>query len=204
MKLAEDLRRSVLQAAIEGKLTGESREGWRYVRLKDVGITSTGTTPSTEHREYYNGDIPFIGPADLNFYGTMNYDTDKKLTHEGMQKSRCVNVGSVLQVCIGTIGKVNVTEKLVCFNQQINAITPTLIDSYFLCCVLRSPYWQKLIHDNASQTTLPILNRRKWENLIIPLPPIDEQHKIVKRLNELLPLCEALEEIIMKMAALLM
>lgn len=122
----------------------------------------------------------------------MNYDTDKKLTHEGMQKSMCVNAGSILQVCIGTIGKVNVTEKLVCFNQQINAITTMLIDSYFLCYVLRSPYWQKQIHDNASQTRLPILNRRKWENLIIPLPPIDEQHKIAARLNELLPLCEAL------------
>ena len=193
MKLADDLRRTVLQAAIEGNLTGGSREGWRFVRLKDVGITSTGTTPSTEHREYYNGDIPFIGPTDLNFYGTINYDTDKKLTHEGMQKSRCVNAGSILQVCIGTIGKVNVTEKLVCFNQQINAITPTLIDSYFLCYVLRSPDWQKQMQDNASQTTLPILNRRKWENLIIPLPPIDEQLRIVSRLNAILPLIAELE-----------
>ncbi len=37
MKLAEDLRRSVLQATIEGKLTGGSREGWRWVRLGDIG-----------------------------------------------------------------------------------------------------------------------------------------------------------------------
>ncbi len=36
MKLAEDLRRAVLQAAVEGKLTGGKCEGWRFVRLKDV------------------------------------------------------------------------------------------------------------------------------------------------------------------------
>lgn len=53
-----DGRDSLLQAAIEGRLTGSNTDNWRWVRLKEVGITSTGTTPSTEHREYYNGDIP--------------------------------------------------------------------------------------------------------------------------------------------------
>ncbi len=39
MKLAEDLRRSVLQAAIEGKLTGGRCEGWRFVRLMDISLS---------------------------------------------------------------------------------------------------------------------------------------------------------------------
>ncbi len=39
MKLAEDLRRSVLQAAIEGKLTGGSRENWRFMRLGEISLS---------------------------------------------------------------------------------------------------------------------------------------------------------------------
>ena len=39
MKLAEDLRRSVLQAAREGKLTGGRCEGWRFVRLMDISLS---------------------------------------------------------------------------------------------------------------------------------------------------------------------
>ena len=39
MKVAEDLRRAVLQAAIEGKLTGGSLENWRFVRLGDIALS---------------------------------------------------------------------------------------------------------------------------------------------------------------------
>ena len=56
MKIAEDLRRAVLQAAIEGILTGGSRVGWRFVRLGDIGEIiggggGGGGTPDTSKSE---------------------------------------------------------------------------------------------------------------------------------------------------------
>ncbi len=66
MKLAEDLRRAVLQAAIEGKLTGGSRDNWRFVRLEDIIIKDIGGgTPDKSIAEYWNGNIPWMSVKDF-------------------------------------------------------------------------------------------------------------------------------------------
>ena len=43
--------------------------------------------------------------------------------------------------------------------------------------------------ENAGGTATPIINRGLWDAIIIPLPPIEEQHRIVAKIEELLPLC---------------
>ena len=53
MKLAEDLRRAVLQAAIEGKLTGGSQEIWRWLRSCEIDEIIEEGTPDTPKSEYW-------------------------------------------------------------------------------------------------------------------------------------------------------
>ncbi len=88
---------------------------------------------------------------------------------------------SVLVTCIGaTIGKTGLIRVAGASNQQINAIIPNeKIISEYLYYVCISPQFQKSIKDNASATTLPILNKSKFEELPIPLPPLGEQQRIV-------------------------
>ena len=52
---------------------------------------------------------------------------------------------------------------------------------YFVCI---SPQFQKSIVDNSSATTLPILNKRKFEMLTMPIPPLIEQQKIVSEIEK--------------------
>ena len=81
----------------------------------------------------------------------------------------------------------------VSFNQQINAITAILCSNEYLFSVLTSSYFIKSMKDSAGGTATPIINRGLWDSLLIPLPPLNEQKRIVARLEELLPLCEKLK-----------
>ena len=47
--------------------------------------------------------------------------------------------------------------------------------------------------ERAGGTATPIINRGLWDALLIPLPPLAEQKRIVAKLEEILPLCERLK-----------
>ena len=70
-------------------------------------------------------------------------------------------------------------------NQQINSITPYLCNVEFVHIVLQSEYFRLAIMDKATGTATPIINRGNWETLLFPLPPINEQERIVANITEL-------------------
>jgi type I restriction enzyme S subunit len=166
---------------------------WEWLRLVDIGFTQTGTTPSSNNPEYFGDYIPFIKPADLNG-NAINY-SGEGISKEGVEHSRLIPKHSVLMVCIGSsIGKVNVTDRDICCNQQINTVTPYLEHlTAFTSIALKSFYFQKLVLANAGMGTLPIISKGKWEILPTPLPPLAEQHRIVAKVEELMTLCDELE-----------
>ena len=89
--------------------------------------------------------------------------------------------------CIGaTIGKTGriVTEGSC--NQQINAVIlhNDILSEYFYDVCL-SDYFQSEIKNNASATTLPILNKNNFSSIEIPLPPRNEQKRILEEVNKL-------------------
>ena len=164
------------------------KEGWEYKKLKEVGLTQTGTTPSKQIKAYYGGDIPFIRPAELNVdqNGGVQYDSELKLTEEGALKSRVIKANSVLMCCIGSVGKTGYTLNNVTCNQQINTLTP--YDNYnprFVYYALISPFFQQEVINiaNSAKATLPIISKGKWEILSIPVPPLSEQQSIVDYLD---------------------
>jgi type I restriction enzyme S subunit len=168
-------------------------KGWVWTRLGELGITQTGTTPKTGDLESFGKDYPFIKPADI-YPNHIDYNNDG-LSELGVSKcGRIAHSGSILMVCIGTIGKSNIIEKSCSFNQQINVITPySLISAYFLKLAVRSTFFQEAAWNASSSTTLSILNKSKWEKLVLPLPPLSEQHRIVAKVDQLMALCDELE-----------
>lgn len=173
----------------------ELPERWQWLRLGEIGFTQTGTTPSSNNPEYFGDYIPFVKPADLTG-NIINYSGDG-ISKEGVVHSRLIPKHSVLMVCIGSsIGKVNVNDRDVCCNQQINTVTPYLGHlTTFTSFALKATYFQKLILANAGMGTLPIISKGKWEILPIPLPPLAEQHRIVTKVDELMGLCDRLEAV---------
>jgi len=167
-----------------GNVPFEVPDNWVWTIVGEVGEVITGSTPSKDIAEYYGGDIPFYKPTDLDLGINTNSASDT-LTIEGYNLSRKLPVGSILVTCIGaTIGKTGLISTEGACNQQINAIIPSsLITSTFLYYSCISEYFQKEIRNHASATTLPILNKNNFTKLLIPLPPLSEQQRIVKEIE---------------------
>jgi len=169
---------------IDEEIPFEIPQGWEWCRLVEVGKTETGTTPSKSHPEYFGDYIPFLGPA--NILNSKIVSVTQGLSDIGVDYGRIVPKNTILQVCIGgSIGKCAITDKPVTFNQQINSITPYLCNVEFVHIVLQSEYFRLAIMNKATGTATPIINRGNWETLLFPLPPINEQERIVANITEL-------------------
>ena len=94
----------------------------------------------------------------------------------------------------GSIGKVGIVDRDCSCNQQINYITAfKVMLPRFIYWTLRSSHFQDQVMDQAPSTTLPILSKGKWDLLLTPLPPSNEQHRIIARIDELMSICDELE-----------
>jgi len=218
-----DLRKSILTLAVQGKLVpqdpndepaevgshGKKRKvietvqeeeipfpiphNWMWGRLGNIGIGSTGKTPPTRNPENYGGDIPFIGPGQITPSGTF-LPSEKYLSEEGLEYAVEALPGDVLMVCIGgSIGKSAITRERISFNQQINAVRPITLTSEFTYFAFTSFYFQEEVAKRATGSATPIINRSKWEEIPIPIPPLAEQRRIVAKVEQLMTLVDALE-----------
>lgn len=170
----------------EDEMLFDIPDSWKWVRISTIGITQTGNTPKKSHPEYFGSDIPFLGPGDIQ-NGIINYE-NQGLSDEGKEYGRITPANSILQVCIGgSIGKCALVDREVAFNQQINSIYPLIANSEYVYHILDSSYFKNYMKDNAGGTATPIINRGLWDAIIIPLPPLAEQHRIVAKIEELLP-----------------
>ena len=227
---AQDLKNSILQLAIQGKLVEQREEegtaeellkkieaekkqlikegkikkqkslpeikadeipfdipeNWEWVRLIDIGITQTGNTPSKTKIEYFGNFIPFICPGDI-LNGGINYD-NQGLSEQGKEVGRVSERNSILQVCIGgSIGKCAINSVDVSYNQQINAITPLICNHLYVYYLMDSRFFLVSMTHKATGTATPIINKSSWESIIIPFPPLEEQKRIVAKIEELMP-----------------
>ena len=173
----------------------EVPEGWVWCRLDAIGEIVTGSTPPKDNKEYYGGPIPFYKPTDLE-QGIETVTSSDSLTEEGFAVSRQLPTKSILVTCIGaTIGKTGMIKKTGTCNQQINAIVPypTMFPDYiYYFCI--SGFMQSNIKENASATTLPILNKNHFAELLMPLPPIEEQKRVVLAVEQWFSLIDTLED----------
>ena len=180
-------------SCIDEEIPFEIPETWEWVRLKSIGEIITGSTPPKEQSKYYGGDVPFFKPTDLE-QGKDLRESNDRLTELGFDQSRKLPPNSVLVTCIGaTIGKTGKISVYGSCNQQINAIVPNsavLPDFVYYTC--NSSYMQNKIKSKASATTLPILNKNNFSTLLLPLPPLAEQHRIVAKVEEVFAVLDRL------------
>ena len=160
--------------------------GWCWVSLGDVARLVTGGTPPGTEDNCYGAGVPFLKPTDLNA-GRFVVEARQYLTPHGASFLEVLPARSVLITCIGaTIGKAGLTSVACATNQQINAAIPVGVEPEFLFWFVVGSTAQNWILDNASATTLPILNKGRLATMPVALAPHGEQRRIVAKLEDLL------------------
>ncbi len=163
----------------------ELPNGWIWTNLETIAVLVTGKTPSTIVEDYWNGEIPFVTPSEIAPEGNIRV-SQRTLTLLGAKKARILPKDSILIVCIGTVGKVGILNQSSVINQQLNALLPLeFIFPKFLY------YWSKYfikpwVISNASATVnASILNKSRLGKAPAPLAPLNEQRRLVTKIESL-------------------
>ena len=162
-------------------------EEWKEYKLGEVGRITTGKTPKTSHEEYFDGGIHFITPSDINSPYKHIEQTARTLTKSGIDsiKSNTIEKGSICVSCIGNIGYVGIATMNCTTNQQINSITVyNRFDRDFVYYVIKN-LWRYFKNYEGQSTTLSILNKGQFSDIIIKAPSLETQIKIASILSSL-------------------
>lgn len=160
-------------------------ESWSVHRLGQVCKLSTGTTPATKDKHYYEGDIPFIKTADVinNRISTANTFISQQAVDDYSLK--LFPAGTVLMAMYGqgkTRGQVSLLEFSAATTQNAAAIQPSgEIDSAFLWHYLMSCY--ERLRGMGSLGHVSHLNLGYLRELLIVKPPLEEQREIASILD---------------------
>jgi type I restriction enzyme S subunit len=177
----------------ENEIPFEIPESWKWVRLGEIGSWSAGATPSRVNPEYYVGDIPWLKTGDLNdsyIDAATEFISDKALEKASV---RLNPIGSVLMAMYGaTIGKLGILNIEATTNQACCAcITYKGMLNIYLFYYLMGQ--RKNFIKMGAGGAQPNISKEKIVMSIIPLPPLQEQMRIVDKIEEIFPCCAKLK-----------
>ena len=236
-RFPDDMKKSLLQYAIEGKLVPQRKEegtakdllaeiraekarlvkekkikkskplpeitddekpfdipdSWEWVRLDEVIDVRDGTHDTPP---YYPTGIPLITSKNLS-NGKLEFTNVKYISKQdadNINKRSRVDIGDILFAMIGSIGNpviVNDNREFCIKNIALfKQISPKLMNMKYIYFIL--VFAQRKLKGIASGGVQSFISLRVFRRYIIPIPPLAEQHRIVAKLEELLPLCQQL------------
>ncbi len=236
-KFPEDMKKSILQMAMQGKLVEQrSEEGtanelyeqivaekaqlikdgkikkekplpeitedeipfeipssWKWVRLSEVINVRDGTHDSPKYRET---GIPLVTSKNISG-GRLDFSNVKYISREDANKINersNVDSGDILFAMIGSIGNPVIVKK----DREFCVKNVALFKNYDkskMC--IEYVYWflyreQYVMKKNASGGVQSFISLKVFRNYLFPLPPLEEQKRIIAKIEELLPYCDQL------------
>jgi type I restriction enzyme S subunit len=189
-ELLKNFRQQVLTLAVTGKFT-DTQNTWPIYKLKVVSTkVGSGSTPRGGSAAYKTEGIPLVRSMNIHFNG-IKYDGLAFIDEEQAEALKNVEImaGDVLLNITGaSIGRVCVAEDEIVggrVNQHVAIIrTSESLIPEFLNIYLSSPIMQDWINKENYGVTRPALTKGQILDLDIPLPSIEEQRKIIARVND--------------------
>jgi len=181
---------------IDAEIPFDLPELWTFARLKHIGGIVGGGTPKTNIGKYWDGNIPWLTPADLSGYDSMYISTGSRtITDFGLKSSsaQMLPANSILYSSRAPIGYTAIATNPVCTNQGFKSVVPYdfSISPYLY-------YSLKARTDNiiqrATGTTFKEISGSEMAETIIPIPPLNEQSKIVEKVTQLQEVISLIEK----------
>ena len=175
-------------------------ESWEWYRIGDLFNIVNGFTPLKRNLEFWsNGDIPWFTIEDVRRQGRFIYSTEKFITQKALTKNteRVVPPDTVLLCCTASVGEYAYTKIPLTTNQQFNAFVVKKDYQNYIYPLYVFEYVKTLknnLIDRAGKTTFNFVSVGKLSKMLIPLPPLAEQERIVAKIEELLPLVDRYEK----------
>lgn len=239
-KFPEDMKKSILQMAMHGKLVEQRPEGtadelyeqivaekaqlikagkikkekplpditedeipfeipssWKWVRLGTiVSVYGGKRIPAGTRLSENDTGHKYIRVADMKDE-TVSLDDIKYITDEIYEKIKQYFITSddIYITVAGTIGRVGVVPRELNnanLTENADKLVFRRLDKMYLCRMLNSEVVQHQIREATTQVGQPKLAIARIQKLIVPLPPLAEQKRIVAKIEELLPYCDQL------------
>ena len=155
-------------------------------RLGDVCIVVSGSTPNTSIGEYWDGDIKWITPAELNEDSFYIMDSVRHITEQGKNKTGLtyMPVGTVILSSRAPIGKTAIAGCEMCCNQGFkNLICSERIYNEYLYFFLKAK--TDFLNSLGRGATFKELSKSIVENIDIPLPAYEIQKQISIQMKQI-------------------
>lgn len=187
---------------IDDQLPFEIPEMWEWARLGAIALLENGDRSSKYpvESDYVSDGIPFFGAKDMGSI-SMNFDSVRFISEEKFNQlgNGKLHDGDLICLLRGNVGKTRLFRKnekystgFICAQMLIiRCINLNLLP--YLYSIFSSQYYFNEIEANVSGTAVRQLPAQKIAHILIPLPPLAEQQRIVAKLEQLLPLCEHLK-----------
>lgn len=168
-------------------------EKWKWVRLEYLSLASfSGGTPSKDKSDYWNGSIPWASIKDLSVDSEELSATKDHITAKGLANSstKLVEANNVIVGMRMGLNKVVINTIPLAINQDLRA--------FYLDCSLIAPkffvkFYRTLKFEGAG-TTVKGIRKDELMGMFVPLPPLEEQRRIVSKLDDIMGNLERMDQ----------
>ena len=187
LELLSQYKQGMMQKLFSQQIRFKADDGsefgeWESKTLGDVADIVGGGTPSTNNEEYWNGNVAWLTPSEINkkFIGR----SKRTISEFGVQKSSAkkLPIGTVLFTSRATIGEVAISTAQVTTNQGFQSfiVNSKILNEFLYYWIVKNK--QQFI-ERASGSTFLEISKSKIQPMKILLPCIEEQTKIASFLS---------------------
>ena len=183
-----------IERCIDDEIPFDIPDNWRWVRFSEIALFENGDRSSKYpvETDYVPDGIPFFGAKDMAekymSFDDVRYISEEKFAQLGNGK---LQNGDLICLLRGSVGKTRIFRSIekystgfICAQMLIiRCLNSSVLDYVYVA--ISSPYYTKILETKITGTAVRQLPAKEVARMLIPLPPLSEQRRIVEKQQEL-------------------